>query len=37
MIMEKLIYWELCKRLKFGYINKWFVHKPESVQENESD
>ena len=24
-----------CKRLKFGYTTNSFMHKPESVQENE--
>ena len=33
--MGKLINWELCKRLKFGFADEWFMHKPESVPENE--
>ena len=24
----KMIYWELCKRLKFGQTSKWYMHKP---------
>ena len=32
----KVIHWELCKRLKFGHANEWYMHKPESVLENES-
>ena len=32
----KVIYWELCKRLKFDRNTKWYVHKQESVQENET-
>ena len=24
----KVIYWELCKRLKFDHITKWYMHKP---------
>ena len=31
----KVIHRELCKRLKFDHADKWCVHKPESVQENE--
>ena len=33
--IDKMIYRELCKRLKFGYTNKWYIHKPEFVQDNE--
>ena len=32
--VEKGIYSELCK--KFDYTTKWYVYKPESVQENET-
>ena len=32
----KTIHWELCKRLKFDHTNKWYLHKPESVLENET-
>ena len=31
----KVIHRELCKRLKFDHTNKWYMHKPESVLENE--
>ena len=31
----KVIHWELCKKLKFDHTSKWYMHKPESVQENE--
>ena len=31
----KVIHQELCKRLKFDHADKWFMHKPEFVQENE--
>ena len=27
--MGMIIHWELCKRLKFGHTNKWYIHKPE--------
>ena len=32
----KEIHWELCKKLKFYHTTKWYRHKPESVQENET-
>ena len=31
----KLISWELGKRLKFYHTAKWYLHKPESILENE--
>ena len=31
----KASHWELCKRLEFHYTNKWYIHKPESILENE--
>ena len=34
--MEKVITWELCKKLKFNYSIKWYMHKPESILENET-
>ena len=30
-----MIQWELCKRSKFYHTIKWYMHKPESVRENE--
>ena len=35
--MEKVIHWELCKKFKFDHTNKWYIHNPESVLENERD
>ena len=32
----KVIYWELCKRLKFDYTTKWYMHKLESVREDKT-
>ena len=32
----KVIHWELCKKFTFEHANKWYMHKPESVQENET-
>ena len=31
-----MIHWELCKRLMFDDTEKWYMHKPESVLENET-
>ena len=31
----KVIYWELCKKLKSDRTNKWHIHNLESVLENE--
>ena len=33
--VEKKTRWELCKKLKFNYTIKWYVHKPESILEYE--
>ena len=33
--VRKGIHWELCKRLKLTHARKRYMHKPESVQENE--
>ena len=32
----KVIHWELCKKFKFDFTNKWCMHHSESVQENET-
>ena len=32
----KVILWELCKKLKFDHTNKWYMHNPECVLENET-
>ena len=34
--MGKVILWELCKKLKFDHTNKWYIHNPEFVLENET-
>ena len=31
----KVIHRELCKKFKFDHMNKWYMHNPESVLENE--
>ena len=30
--MGKVIHWEFCKKFKFDYTNKWYMHNPETVQ-----
>ena len=30
------IHWELSKKLKFHLRNKWYIHNPEYVRENET-
>ena len=32
----KMIYGELCKKFKLNQTNKWYMHNPESVRENET-
>ena len=32
----KLIHCELCKKLKFDHTNKWYMHNPTAVMENET-
>ena len=34
--VEKVIKWELCNRLNFDLITKWYMHKLEYVLENET-
>ena len=31
----KIIHWELCKKFKFDHTNKWYMHNPVTVLENE--
>ena len=31
----KVIQWELCNKLNVDHATKWYMHKPESVLENE--
>ena len=30
----KVIHWEMCKKFKFDHTNKWYMHNPASVLEN---
>ena len=32
----KKFHWELCKKFIFDHTNKWYMHNPESVQENKT-
>ena len=32
----KATHWELCKKFKFDYTIKWYMHKIESIRENET-
>ena len=34
--VSKVIHWELSKNLTFDQTNKWYMHNPESVPENET-
>ena len=31
----KVIHWEMCKKFKFDHTNKWYMHNPVSIQEND--
>ena len=33
--MGKVIHWELYEKFEFDHTNKWYMHNPESVLENE--
>ena len=32
----KVIHWELCKKFQFDDMNKWYMHNPTSVLENDT-
>ena len=32
----KVIHWEICKKFKFDHTNKWYMHNPGAVLENET-
>ena len=32
----KVIHWELCKRFKNDHTNKWYIHNPTSLLENDT-
>ena len=31
-----MIHWELCRQFKFNHTNKWYMHNPKSLLENET-
>ena len=31
----KVIHWEMCKKFRFDHTNKWYMHNPASVLEND--
>ena len=33
--VDKVIHWEMCKKFKFHHTNKWYMHNPVSVLEND--
>ena len=35
-LVGKVIHWEMCKKLKFDYTNKWHMHNPASLLMNET-
>ena len=32
----KVILWEICKKFKFDHANKWYMHNPASILENDT-
>ena len=32
----KVIHWEMCKKFKFDHTNKWYMHNPVPVLENDT-
>ena len=32
----KVIHWEMCKKFKFDYTNKWYMHSQASILENDT-
>ena len=32
----KVIHWDICKKFKFEHANKWYMHNPAPVLENDS-
>ena len=35
-LVGKVIHWDMCKRFKFDHTNKWYMHNPAPVQENDT-
>ena len=36
IIIIKVIHWEMCKKFKFDHTNKWYMHNPAPVLENDT-
>ena len=34
--VSKVIHWEMCKKFKFDHANKWYMHYPAPIQENDT-
>ena len=32
----KVIHWEICKKFKFDHTNKWYMHNPVPILENDT-
>ena len=32
----KVIHWEICKKFKFDHTNRWYIHNPTPVLENDT-
>ena len=32
----KVVHWEMCRKFQFDHTNKWYMHKPASVLENDT-
>ena len=32
----KVIHWEMCRKFKFDHVNKWYMHNPAPVLENDT-
>ena len=32
----KVIHWEMCQKFKFDHANKWYMHNPAPVLENDT-
>ena len=35
-LLGKVIHWEMCKKFKFDHTNKWYMHNPLPVLENDT-
>ena len=35
-LVGKMIHWEMCQKFKFDHANKWYMHNPVPVLENDT-